>query len=192
MLNSVKGIRGLKKTALVMLAALILIGLLPGWANAVEDGDSPRVYMLLVDRLSVQEFESVDAPNITYLLEQGSLGLMNTRTLGSKDTDDACITIGAGTIARSCRSKLMGFNVDDNYKNSTQRAADVYQGVTGYDPGEGEVVLVNLPQVVAANQQERVNNIPGALGMLQRADLKTCVLGNNDFPGVFRRNTVGI
>ncbi|MGI6488610.1 MAG: hypothetical protein ACOX2B_09940 [Syntrophothermaceae bacterium] len=183
----------MKKTALVMLAALILIGLLPGWANAVEDGDSPRVYMLLVDRLSVQEFESVDAPNITYLLEQGSLGLMNTRTLGSKDTDDACITIGAGTIARSCRSKLMGFNVDDNYKNSTQRAADVYQGVTGYDPGEGEVVLVNLPQVVAANQQERVNNIPGALGdALQRADLKTCVLGNSDFPGVFRRNTVGI
>ena len=165
-LNLLKGIRGLKRTALVMLVTLILLGLLPGWADAVEDDNKPRVYMLLVDRLSVQELQSVDAPNITYLLEQGSLGLMNKRTLGSKDTDDACITIGAGTIARSCRSKLMGFNVDDNYKNSTQKAGDVYQGVTGYDPEEGEVVLVNLPEVVAANQQEKVNNLPGALGKL--------------------------
>lgn len=149
--------------------------------------------LILIDRLSFQDIERTSCPNITGLWNRGSAGLMNTRTLGAKDTDDACVTIGAGRMARSGPNELLGFDADEGYRFHQRRAGDLYQGLTGYNPGKHEVLLLNLPEIIAVNQEDSAKTVPGALGeSLKQAGLKTCVLGNGDLPGVYRRNGVAV
>ncbi|HOV43299.1 MAG TPA: hypothetical protein PLE01_05210 [Syntrophothermus lipocalidus] len=175
--------------ALVCLLVLSLCLTNPAWGKQEE----PKVVLILIDRLSFQDIERTSCPNITGLWNRGSAGLMNTRTLGVKDTDDACVTIGAGRMARSGPNELLGFDADEGYRFHQRRAGDLYQGLTGYNPGKHEVLLLNLPEIIAVNQEDSAKTVPGALGeSLKQAGLKTCVLGNGDLPGVYRRNGVAV
>jgi len=181
-----------RKIALSLFACtlfLLLVGTGHVWGEEVK----PKVVLVLVDRLSVQDLEESTCPNIVRLWEEGTAGLMNTRTLGARDTDDVCVTIGAGRLARSGPKELLGFDVGEGYQFNQRKAGDLYRGLTGYDPGNHEVLLLNIPEIIVTNQTAPANAVPGALGeSLREAGFKTCVLGNGDLPGVHRRNGVAI
>lgn len=176
-------------SVLVCIILLLFIGNGVAWGNE----DQPKAVLILVDRLSVQDLEESSCPNIWRICKEGAVGLMNTRTAGARDTDDVCVTIGAGRSARSGPNELLGFNVDDGYRFNQRKAGNLYRGLTGLDPGGHEVLLLNIAEIIAANQTVTTKVVPGALGeSLREAGFKTCVLGNGDLPGVHRRNGVAV
>ncbi len=141
-----------------------------------------RVVLLAVDRLSFNnlltkgsQFEHID-----YFLEYGALGLMNTRTGGATNTENAYATLGAGTRALGGRSASLGFNLLEKYQQELVRDIH-YRRYGSFLEGEEIVVFLGLPEIIARNKAKNHKVVPGALGeKLFRAGKRVVILGNSD------------
>ncbi len=178
------------------LYALIIAGLFffmpSGSVNAQDnpsaDGAAGKAYIILVDKLSIYDISPEITPEIYGMVQMGALGLTANRTLRGQNNIDSSLTIGAGNIARAYSNGIMAYNRDEQVTDQGKTAAQFYSVVTGYEPGDSEVLLVNLPELVTGMMDENVTTTPGALGeILQLNHLTTAVLGNSDYKGTHLR-----
>jgi hypothetical protein len=177
------------KTGLYVLIIAVLLFFMPlGPVNAQDnppaDGTAGKAYIILVDRLSIYDISPEITPEIYGMVQKGGLGLAANRTLRGQNNIDSSLTIGAGNFARAYTNGIMAYNHDELVTGQGKTASQFYYVVTGYEPGDSEVLLVNLPEVVTGMMGENVTTTPGALGeILQLNHLKTAVLGNSDYMG---------
>ena len=181
---------------IIMLSFLFLL-FLPGSIyaqNSINDFNAQKkVYMILVDKISINDISPSITPNIYNMVENGALGLASSRTLRGQNNMDSCITIGAGNIARVYGTGIIGCNSDETVTAAGKTAAEHYLSLTGYAAAGSEVLLVNLPEVVVGLSKESVSTIPGALGEnLRLNNLKVAVLGNSDYDGDLLRTAVTV
>lgn len=178
------------------LVALFLIMVVVSSAQAaikvLEKGET-SAYLLVIDKLSIHDLDQQTTPHLVSLLRKGSLGLQSNRTLGSGSSEDGCLTIGAGNLARSTNKGLLGMNGDEMVPQHLQTAAQLYENLTGNQTDGNKIFLVNLPEVWAGMQEEHVSTQLGALGkLLADNGIRTCVLGNGDINGKYDRSAVGL
>lgn len=177
-----------KRTTFQCLLISFLISIIIAFANpqsvqaASSEGDS-TAYIILIDKLSINDIDSDKTPEIYQLTRQGALGLASSRTLRSRNTTDCSLTLGAGNLARGYKNGLLGFNKQEIVPGREKNAGQLYRALTGIED-EGQLLLVSLPEILAGLNKEYVNTMPGAMGEILRSNqLKVCVLGNGDTGG---------
>jgi len=178
---------------LLMILFLIPVLLFPSCVSASDPSEPGTVYLLVVDKFSINDINEEDTPCIIEIINHGSVGLASTRTLKGHNTLNTYLTIGAGNLARTNKTGLMAFNRDEIVPGQMQNAAQSYQNITGFDPEDSACLLTNLPDVLSGMTAASVTTIPGAIGqVLTENGYKTCVLGNADTGSGLMRPVVGI
>jgi len=171
------GVKGLT----VLLGALLILG----WCQPVladdNSADRGKVYLIMVDKMSVYDVSQEITPTLGRLVKEGAVGLVSNRTLRGKQTADVSLTIGAGNLARAYDNGIMGFNVDENVTDRNQPAGKLFYELTGTKADEAAAVMVNLPEITGNMALEKVNTVPGAMAENLRAhNYRVAVLGNGD------------
>lgn len=139
-----------------------------------------QVIVLVVDGLSLAEWQyaSKNFPHIKVFWDNSSIALMNTGTGGRLNSENAYVSIGAGARAVGTGKAGLAYNVEENLNHFT--AGFLYHRYNGTDP-EGQVVNLEINNLIQANQSKNYRSVPGTLGNLVReAGLKRAVLGNGD------------
>lgn len=160
--------------------AFMLLMLLPTPAVQAET-DSGKVYLLIVDKMSVYDLDDQVTPEMNKLVTEGGIGLASSRTLRGKNSLDTSLTMGAGNIGRVYGTGIYAFNQNEYLHDRGQSAGFLYKYLTGTDPGEAACLLVNLPEISTGIAEEKVTTMPGAMGEVLRNNGRTvCILGNSD------------
>lgn len=164
------------------LIALFFLLASPGPVQAGLQVQPGQVYLVVVDKLSINDFDTTATPNLSNLARNGAVGLASNRTLGSSTTENGALTIGAGNLARSFSPGIVGYNLDETVHGIHRPAGEYYQSLTGLEPGSNECVLTSLPALLAGmNRENTTNTRLGSLGeKLKEQGIKVCLLGNGD------------
>lgn len=150
-----------------------------------------QVYVVIIDRIALEDLLSVNPPHIMQLIHKGAIALMNTKVAGSRNPKSAYITIGAGARAVYAGGSHLAFNSGELYGNDIAR--DRYKQYTGLDAGWDEVVNLSIPQLVRNNEKQDHLICIGELGRLLRQwGIRAAVLGNEDTDDVYSRNVVSL
>ncbi|MGI6549840.1 MAG: hypothetical protein ACOX4Q_07360 [Syntrophomonadales bacterium] len=161
--------------------ALIMLLVSPGPVSAAPQEQARHIYLVVADKLSISDFDTAAAPNISELARNGAVGLVSNRTLGSNTTENGALTIGAGNLARSYSPGIVAYNVDETAYGKHRSAAEIYKALTGFETGTDECVLISLPALMAGTDKESTNTRLGLLGeTLGLHGFKVCILGNAD------------
>lgn len=131
-----------------------------------------KIYIVVINRLTLSDIEEM--PNIKGIIDEGSIGLMNTRGVnGYKGAESfATINASAKTYANNESSQL--YNLKGEYKS-------IYENRVG--PMDKEYAISNIQLGKLYNQNEKNNYSPhiGAIGdSLHSKGLKTAAFGNSD------------
>lgn len=187
------------KGALVITTVIVLLTAMQARALA-----TPVFYVLIVDQLSLDDLLEPGLPNVSRLIDEGGLGLMNTTTAGAATPENAAVTIGAGNRALAPASAGQAFDRDTTlalsavlYSGpetfvptawSTQQsetptmttAEQVYERRTGR-PTDGEVCNLSITEINSANRSSSTDAVPGSLGSaLADAGVEIRYYGNAD------------
>lgn len=175
---------------IVCLAILVPVSVGQAASSHTEHG---KLYMLVINNLSVSDINETDTPNIRNLINKGALGLASNRTLRAQNVDDISLTIGAGNLARDYTNGILGFNSDEMIATRNQVAGRLFENLSGVKPGDSRCLMVDLPEIIVGMADEKVNTIPGSLGeALRQNNFKVCVLGNGDTNERYYRSSVAI
>lgn len=178
-------------SVLILLAVMLLIT--PTGIAADDSTGNGKVYMIVVDKLSIYDIDADHTPTMYQLTREGAVGLISNRTLRGRNTMDTSLSIGAGNIGRVFDNGIMGFNQGEIVPDRGQRASSLYQNLTGINPGNSAALLVNLPEISAGIKKEHVTTLPGAMGeVLGNNGFTVCVLGNGDTDSAYSRASVVI
>lgn len=180
---------------LLFIVLLILMFIVPSsvLASVPEQEETGKVYLLVIDKLSINDINETSTPQLSKIINSGAVGLCSTRTLKGYNTMNTYLTIGAGNLARSNKTGLMGFNYDETIPVQHQNASMFYKNMTTWEPGDSACLLVNLPDILMGMKSESVTTIPGAMGqVLADNGYTTCVLGNADNGTELRRPVVAM
>ncbi|NLW43944.1 MAG: hypothetical protein GXY92_02025 [Syntrophomonadaceae bacterium] len=169
----------MKRLSLLIALILLLVSEQPALA---QPPDPPgKVYLVVVDKLSINDIDAKTTPALAELARKGAVGLVSNRTLGSSNTENGSLTIGAGNLARTFSPGIVAYNVDETVPGLSKSAGEIYQSTTGIDPGSAACVLVSLPALAAGMAKENTNTRLGSLGeTLKEHGFKVCLLGNAD------------
>lgn len=131
-----------------------------------------QVVMIVVNRCDLKQLYTMT--QIQHIMDNGYVGLMNTRVSGRNSEAKAYATIGWGTRAEASLETAIFHNVDEEI-------ASIYKRRTGKEvPGVG-IVNTNIHKLIELNRRGEFNSSPGALGeQLRLAGLNTAVIGNSD------------
>lgn len=168
----------LKKSIIFVILILFLINPYNTYAQ-VDSNYGNKVYMVIVNRLSLYDIEYMD--NLRTLIEDGSIGLMNTKgTIGYKGAE-GYITINASSKAYSSYEAANSFNLD-------QEVQAVYERRTGNSSEGYSIANIEINRLNKLNNNKTNNSVIGALGdNLHNSGHKTAVFGNSDTADSFIR-----
>ncbi len=182
----------MRKVHCLTVSLLLLVTLLavPGMANGKEKPPG-RVVMVCVDRMSVRDLVTAELPHFQFILEHGAVALLSTNTGGSRNSENAYATIGAGARALATGAGCMAFNADEAYNKVL--AADEFRWRTGLTPTEGSIVHLKISKLIGNNAALPYPVQIGVIGdALNTKGFATCVLGNQDWEGQKRRQAATI
>lgn len=181
----------MRKRVVIMGLILIMLGwITPAFAREPINS-SGKLTVLVIDKLAVEDLDPDVTPGLCRLIDKGSLGLCSNRTLGKGSSEDGYLTMGAGNLAGG--AAICGFNHDERTGKGIQTGAQFYENLMGIDPGNHEVLLLNLPDIQAAMMKDKVTTRPGMLGeTLGKNNVDVYVLGNADINGYNYRPAVAL
>ncbi len=137
-----------------LLLILLIIFLIPniGYGENIK----PKAYLLVMNKITLEDFKSMD--NIKDIIEDGSLGLMNTRSTSSYLGAGSYLTINASKKAYA----------DDNSMKFEQ------------DLESGKIKNNSIGKIKDINTSNKYNPHIGALGdNLSSKKIKTSIYGNS-------------
>lgn len=176
-----------KRISLITILLMILSFGLVSESKAVSS-PTGKVYLLVIDKLSIDDLNRADTPHLFQLIQDGSVGVQSNRTLGSGSSEDGALTMGAGNLAQAGALHLLAYNANTIVPGRSQSAEEYYHNLTGNQAGKSAVLLVNLPELQQLQAQAQVNTQLGALGeVLRKNGQKACVIGNGDINGELSR-----
>ncbi len=152
-----------------------------------------KVVLFLIDRVDWEELATWQEklPNFKWILEEGAIGLLNTRTDGGTSPESAYLTVGTGTRAMGNKAVLEGYQTDEMVEK--ERAEVVYGRRVGRQGPAGSVLALELGSIIAVNQNSAYGAVVGALGQaIHEAGLRTAVLGCADTVDTIRRPHVAV
>lgn len=140
-----------------------------------------KVFMIIVNRLSLSDIEYMD--NLQSIIEDGSIGLMNTRGAVGYKGADSFITISASSKSYSSYETANFFNLD-------KEVSSIYERRTGKTPEGYSIANTEINKLNNLNNNRTSNSVIGALGdNLHNSGHKTAVFGNSDTADSFIRTS---
>ncbi|MFZ7103968.1 MAG: hypothetical protein ACOWWO_15120 [Peptococcaceae bacterium] len=170
-------LEGAKKagTFLMMIFILTTVLSLPDIAWG-EEG-SPLAVLIILDRVNVEDIK--DCPNIRKIISNGAMGLMNIRTAGRYDAGSGYLSIGAGTRASALSGGKKVYQWGETVEG--EKAEILFENITGREPAPGNLVVLDMPVLIAENKKLDHEVTPGLLGeVLQKHHVKVTLLGAAD------------
>lgn len=166
----------------LLCAASTALLLLSGSVHA-RNAPAGRAVVVLLPSLDWPELrlalDSGRVPNLSGLIREGAVGLMNTLTAGRPLPGDAYLTLGAGT--RAAGGAAAGEAYDREELSGGMSGAGLYEVWQGRRAPGGAVLHTAVEAMAAANAGLHYPVDLGALGVaLHQAGLRTAVLGNAD------------
>ena len=162
-----------KKTNLFILIiiTMLIFTSQPGFGMGKTNTDT-KVYIIVVNKLSLLDIENM--PNLNRLIDDGSIGLMNTRGLSGYSGGEGFATINASGKSYADSKSSQFHNLNEEYK-------EIYENRMGVLNGEYAIGNIQMGKLYNQNEKNRYSPYIGALGdTLHRAQLKTAVFGNSD------------
>lgn len=173
-----KMVSNMKKCKWSVFIIITIITLLLWQTNALAASpQDKKVIMFIMDNINYDDIETYGQKNIKFLLENSSLGLVNTNSGGSYTDSNAYATIGAGSYAVSSGSGNFfgGYNDIFGY----EPVHILYKRNTGIDMAKDNIASVNITHLIRNNEKLNRPVKLGHLGTLLRKNgLKTAVIGN--------------
>lgn len=141
-----------------------------------------QVIILLADYLNLNDLNMPEADFLKHLGETRAMGLMNTNTALNRLMPHTQASISAGRPAAGGNGNIIAAEANEIIENESARIS--FNRYTGSYLRDGEICILNWPQIVAANSRNKGTNISiGFLGdSLRKAGLITGILGNSDLP----------
>jgi len=165
---------------------ILAIGPLAYAAGADDTARAERVVLVLIDKVTMEDYEGTSLTNIKSLANRGSVGLLNNNTGAGIYSEHTYPTIGGGAHLIGVGEANNGFNDYEHVLDTS--AANEYYRRTGWQAPAGSVLQLAVGKLTRTNDALHYPAVPGALGQaLHAAGRKTAVIGNADTPGVPRR-----
>ena len=165
-----------------VLAVFVLALIVSTYSAPVLAGENqrPKVIMVVVNRVTVDDITNTRFKNIRRLMEMGGLGLMTINSGGEITDNNSYVSLGGGDKFIGSALAGQSFNRKE-VLNDGSEAWQAYWRNTGIDPGDSQVLNISIATTLMANQKRYTMSIPGQLGaILHKAGLKTAVIGNSD------------
>lgn len=170
------GVIHMKKTIALFTIIAITIFIIPSYGYSAQFSQKKAI-MIIVDNVNYDDLINYGQKNIKYLLENGSLGLMNTNSGGAFSSANAYATIGAGTYAISSIVGTYAGGYDDLYYH--EKIHEVYKRNTGREMAEENIANIDILGLKLQNQRLNRPVKVGLLGsLLNENGYKTAILGN--------------
>lgn len=172
-----------KKLTKVLAAFLIILNIICLSSYTIADNNKHnnkhKVVIISIDQISIKDLQNIELKNVYRLIENGSLGIMNTNTAGPKESQNNFATIAAGSKA------LGGDSVQDIFNSNEiiagQNIKKIYKFNVGHSSNNYQVVFPYLWNIQNLNSNNQNNAIPFLLGeTIHKSGLKTAVVGNAD------------
>lgn len=134
---------------------LLLVLLVPSISYGTKD--NPKAYLIVVNKLTLKDIESME--NLKRIIEEGSIGLMNTRGVSGYTGAESFLTI-----------------------NSSRKAYSNYSSIEFISMGLDNTLVSNsISKLVNLNKDNNYSPHIGAIGdNLHKAGLKSGIYGNSD------------
>lgn len=187
-----------KRLLSLVTAAAISVCLLAGFAlpllfranrkavAASPEGNGGKVVMVIIDRIGIDDLVDFipDLPNISNLIENGSVSLMNARVRFGGYGPGNCLAIGAGGMVLSSRNAALAFDTNELLHTASGEyvvASEVYHTRTGYRPPPDSIVNLAIEELLEENDSYLASSTPGLLGeSLGEQGLSVGLVGNAD------------
>ena len=193
--------RPIPKYIFAFILVTFIILTIPSSKTYASNGE--KAIILILDQISIEEIFEANTPNIDKLLEDGAIGLMNTRTksgVSNKGSAYLSLSMGARTSASTqgglafSREKMFplpDYMMKYNLISEHITAEELYRIYTGEIPVEGEVINIALGDIERVALKTTPNNSIGLLGKVARENkLKIGVVGNSDYGNISREATM--
>ncbi len=158
-----------------------------------------KAIILILDEVSLEEILNSDTPNIDMLLENGAIGLMNTRTSSNLfNRGSSYLSLGMGTRTLASTQGGLAFEKNKMYPLSDYdlvqkyvKASDLYKLYTGKTPPDGEIINIAIGDIEKTALDTTPNNQVGLLGKIAKEkNLVIGVVGNSDLNKPARETTL--
>lgn len=147
--------------------------------NRGNNHEDEKVFLVLVDRLSLNDLLAYAGPVLKDLMKEGSLAVVNTKT-GDNRSASGYLSMGTGARAAAGPDQLAGLSLTADEQIEGYPAEDIYERYLGLTPG-GEVFNISMPLIRRKNEPLDYKVVPGLLGeSLAREGKNVAVFGNAD------------
>lgn len=135
--------------------------------------------MIVVNEVNYQDL--LEMSSVEEMIDQGGIGLLNTRTAGTSIVPKAYATIGAGIRAE-------GNWTSSQAQIVTEENQMIYYARTGQESSKDGIVNLEINQLISYNTEGEYGATVGQLGDLIRSNgLRTAAYGNMDVGEEIRR-----
>ncbi|WP_129597683.1 hypothetical protein [Anaerophilus nitritogenes] len=160
----------------IYIAILLIFILLTSFSYGDE---KKKVVLLLINEINYEDLYNLSA--VKNLIDEGSIGFLNTRSSGGASAYKSYATLGAGTRAEASPTTISCFEVNDQTKN-------IYKRRTGADIKDNGIINIDIPALRRLNEAGDYGAIAGSLGQsLHNQNKKTAAIGNGDIQDDFVR-----
>lgn len=157
----------------------------------VQNVPKPKVLMILLNRVGLEDISGGKYKNIHQLLSMGSLGLMTVNTAGGFTDVNAYVTMGGGDRLLGDPKTGAAYNRDETLSDGAT-GADIYRRNIGNLLEHAEILNTAVPSVFDTNKERYTTGMPGQLGaILHQHGLKTALVGNSDLGQEDPPNRIG-
>ena len=131
-----------------------------------------NAYIIIVNKLTFLDIEKM--PNLNNLIDEGNIGLMNSRGISGYKGAESFVTINASAKAYANNESSQFYNLNDEYK-------EIYENRVGVLDKEYAIGNIQIGKLYNQNENNNYSPYLGALGdSLHNLGLKTAVFGNSD------------
>src|SRR5690625_532373 len=128
-------------TALIL---ALIAGAAPLEASS-EPAHAPTLFLLLMDRVGLEDITRGSLPSVRELAQFGGAGLLNARTGGGRDPGAPHVSLGAGERGVAGGSSGLAFDVGEIYAG--QQAVDLYRALSGQDAADAAVIHLGVAEL---------------------------------------------
>ncbi|KPU28048.1 hypothetical protein TR13x_01510 [Caloranaerobacter sp. TR13] len=162
----------LKKNLFKILIIVVVLIICEKNFSISESNERKKVVMIVLNRLIFEDLEYMD--NLNALIEDGSIGIMNTKGFYGYKGAGSYATINASGRVSATYEYSKSYNLKNNISN-------IYKRRLGIIPKKYQIINTEIIKLNKLNNKNKFNAKIGALGYaLHKKGLKTAVFGNSD------------
>lgn len=150
--------------------------------NTYPELTTSRVIIIDLGGLTLEEIQTYPFTNLHRIIREGSVGLMNTSTAGSRTKENGFISLGSGCISQWGNTSAMIYSTDAIVDG--EKSGDIYYRLTAEKPPENGAVILDIAQSYKKVKFSESRHW-GRLGdILADNNIPSMIIGNSSYSGL--------